>query len=187
MTINWLTLEQAQRQLEPDHYAHLAGNGSLTRRVRNACSGEFSVQLIQHTIIKAEPLERQILNLADTTDVISRQVFLCCDQHRKIYAHTLVGLTESNRSLTGRIQALGAQSLGSLLFRDPLARKIRMHLALISGTDVFFKNAGLSKRQQGNEFWVRRNLYEYEGCELIVYEAYIDFLLRPASPGAVRG
>lgn len=186
MTTKWLTREQARQQLEPDHYAHLADNGSLTRRVRNACAGKFSVQLIQHEIIKAELLERQILKLADTTDVISRQVFLCCEQHRKIYAHTLIGLTESNRSLTGRIQALGVQSLGSLLFRDPLARKIRMHLALIPGTDVFFKDACLSKCQQGNAFWVRRNLYEYEGCELIVYEAYIDFLLRTASPGAVR-
>lgn len=156
---------------------HLADSGSLTRRVRHVCAGEFSVQLIQHAIVKPGPLERQILKLDDNTDTISRQVFLCCDQHPKIFARTLIGLTENNHSLTGRIRALGEHSLGSLLFRDPLATKICMHLATIPGSDVFFKDAGLSTEQQGDEFWVRRNLYEYEGCELIVYEAYIDFSL----------
>ena len=175
MATKWLTLSQAQRQLSADHYAHLADSGSLTRRIRQACGGEFSVQLIAHAIIQAGCLERQILKLDDDTEAISRQVFLCCDQQPKIYAHTLIGLTEHNRSLTERIRTLGTHSLGSLLFRDPLATKIRMHLALIQGSELFFKDASLSTRQQDDAFWVRRNLYEYEGCELIVYEAYIDF------------
>lgn len=177
MTNKWLNLEEAKRQLVPEHYAHLSDNGSLTRRVRNACAGKFSVQLIQHAIVQAEYSARQILKLDDPTELISRQVFLCCDRHPKIYAHTLIGLIEANHSLTRRISELGTHSLGSLLFRDPLARKIRMHLAVIPGSDAFFKDAGLSKQQQRGEFWVRRNLYEYEGCELIVYEAYIDFSL----------
>lgn len=176
MTVKWLSLQEAQRLLKPDQYMHLADSGSLTQRVQKACAGEFSVQLIEHEIAQAAPLERQILKLDDTTDVISRKVFLCCDRRPVIFARTLVGLTENNRSLTARIRTLGTHSLGSLLFSDPLAEKISMHLASIPGNDVFFKSAGLSTHLKNDEFWVRRNLYEYEGCELIVYEAYIDYL-----------
>ena len=175
MTDKWLSLADAQAQLSPQHYAHLADDGSLTRRVRNACAGEFSVQLIEHTVVEPDSQERLILNIQKPTGAISRQVFLCCDMRPVIFARTLIGLSENNRSLTDRISTLGTKSLGSVLFRDPLARKLTLHLALIAGSDVFFKDAKLSLQQRSDEFWVRRNLYDYEGCELIVYEAYIDF------------
>ncbi len=175
MTIQWLSLADAANHLPEADYTHLADNGSLTRRVRGRCPDSFEVKLIHHRIALPGMQERAILNLPEQGEVISRQVFLCCRQRARIFAHTIIGLTPENRKLTDRISALGAHSLGSILFRDPLAKKIAMHLACVPGDDDFFADAGLSARQKHQKIWVRRNLYSYEGCDLLVYEAYIDF------------
>ena len=129
MTIKWLSLPEAQKQLSGAQFAHLADNGSLTRRVRNACSGRFEVQLLAQNTVQPTLQERELLKLPGSALALSREVFLCCDQAPVIFARTIIGLTESNRSLTERIENLGEFSLGSILFRDPLAIKRQMHLA----------------------------------------------------------
>jgi len=178
MPVKWLSLVEAAEQLPDALYRHLADNGSLTRRVRGRCGGGFEVQVIEHSVIQPDQLECDLLGVAPSTDAISRRVYLCCDGHPQIYAQTLIALSEANRQLTGRIQALGSQSLGSLLFRDPLAVKRYMHLACVSLSHPFFAAENSARRTEArNEeaVWVRRSLYVYEGCELIVYEAFIDF------------
>jgi len=175
VTVHWLSLDEARSMMPTSKYEHLANNGSLTRRIRNACAGYFEVKLIKQFTRPALAGERDILNLSAHTRVISRQVFLSCDHQPFIYAHTLIGLTSGNRVLTDRIELLGEHSLGSILFRDPLANKLSMHLALIPGSNAFFADARPTTQQQLDKIWVRRSLYDYQGCQLIVFEAYIDF------------
>ncbi len=173
--IDWLSLPDAKKQLLPAHYLHLANNGSLTRRVRNTCSGQFEVQLIDQKTVQPDFQERELLNLPEATQALSRQVFLCCDRKPMIFARTLLGQIEKNRQLTGRISNLGEQSLGSVLFRDPLAIKRQMHLACLSCRHPFFDPINLSGLSLEDKVWLRRSLYDYEGCDLIVYEAFIAF------------
>jgi len=177
-SIQWLSLAEAREQLPLTLYRHLADNGSLTRRVRGGCASDFEVQVIEHSVIQPNRQECDMLSVAYTTDAISRRVYLCCAGHPQIYAQTLIALSESNRRLTNRIEALGSQSLGSLLFRDPLAVKRYMHLASVYLSHPFFeanKSACGTESREEQAVWVRRSLYVYEGCELIVYEAFIHF------------
>ena len=50
-----------------------------------------------------------------------------------------------------------------------------MHLACISPDHAFFELGDLPGSCLDNELWLRRSLYDYEGCDLIVYEAFIAF------------
>jgi len=175
LNIDWLTLPAAQKQLTPSAYAHLANNGSLTRRVRHSCTENFEVRVIDHLTVRPVSEERALLNLPDEAQAFSRQVFLCCGQRPLIFARTLIGLTEQNRTLTAHIDQLGGESLGSLLFKDPLAKKRAMHLACIPRDHGFFDPLDMSAYCAEQRVWLRRSLYQYEGCELIVYEAFIAF------------
>ncbi len=175
MSINWLTLSEAEQQLDPVLYEHLADNGSLTRRVRLACCGQFEVELISHETVQADDQECNLLGLPIAAQALSRQVFLCCDQKPLIFARTIIALLGKNRPLTERIEKLGAHSLGSVLFKDPLAIKRQMHLACISSDHAFFTSVDLPESCLRNELWLRRSLYDYEACDLIVYEAFIAF------------
>lgn len=175
MNIAWLSLAEAKQQLSPERYVHLADNGSLTRRVRKACSGHFDVKLIDHKTVEPSRQERALLDMPGTTQALCREVFLCCDQQPLIFARTIIGLLEKNRLLTERITLLGEQSLGSVLFRDPLAIKRQMHLVCLPLSHAFFKTAKLAGLQSDRSVWLRRSLYDYEGCDLIVYEAFMAF------------
>jgi len=175
VNVDWLTLPAAKKQLAPSRYAHLANNGSLTRRVRQACAGKFEVRVIDHLTVRPDPEERTLLKLPDEAQAFSRQVFLCCGQRPLIFARTLIGLTEQNRTLTAHIDQLGGESLGSLLFKDPHAIKQVMHLACIPRDHEFFNPLDLSAYCAEQMVWLRRSLYQYEGCELMVYEAFIAF------------
>lgn len=183
MPVTWLNLAEARAQLPDALYQHLADNGSLTRRVRERCAaasnGDFEVQVIEHSVIQPDRLECELLGVRDAIDAISRRVYLCCAGRPQIYAQTLIALSEANSALTKRIEALGSQSLGSLLFRDPLAIKRFMHLAFVPRSHPFFAadRTGWGAETANKAVWVRRSLYVYEGCELIVYEAFIDFPL----------
>ena len=129
MNINWLTLSEAERQLTPVLYNHLADNGSLTRRVRLACSGQFEVKLINHETVQANDQECALLGLSSAAQALSRQVFLCCNQKPLIFARTIIGLVEKNRSLTDRIEKLGGISTGHL-------QKLSRQLPLIDHFEI---------------------------------------------------
>ncbi len=171
--INWLGLEEAQAFLSDRRFRIISDVGSLTARVRNTCAGAFAVQLINQSVVTPHPSEAELLGLSGSTSAIARQVFLCCDDQPKIFARTIIGLLAKNKLLTDRVSELGEQSLGSLLFRDPLAKKHLIHFARIARTDVFFDGMHSFEGSSSDPIWVRRTLYEYEGCELIVYEAFL--------------
>ncbi len=173
--IQWLSLRQASERLPSRLFTHLADDGSLTRRVRETCPGSFKVRLIAHQRVRPLPSEQDLLELQADDTVLARQVFLCCRDEPRVYARTIVGLVAQNHRLTARIERLGQQSLGSILFRDPLAEKLDMRLAELPLTHAFFQGAELPGHIRADRVWVRRSLYRYEGCELLVYEAFIDF------------
>lgn len=173
MNIQWLSLAVAEQQLSHSDYTQLVDNGSLTRRIRTACRGHFEVKLIDQRIVQPDETERVQLDLPDVAQVLSRRIFLCCDNQPKIFAKTIVGLVDKNKLLTDRINDLGTQSLGSILFRDPLAHKRVMHLAKLSLEHPFFENVKLTDITNHDTLWVRRSLYDYQGCDLIVYEAFL--------------
>ena len=49
-----------------------------------------------------------------------------------------------------------------------------MQLAYISLDHEFFKDVDLTGTGSDNDIWMRRSLYDYEGCNLIVYEAFLS-------------
>ena len=175
MEIHWISLQTAEQRLAPHLYAHLADDGSLTRRVRETCPDSFEVRLIDHHTVRPEQTERELLDLQADELALARQVFLCCDNMPRVYARTIIGLVDRNRPLTARIERLGQQSLGSILFRDPLAQKRMMHLAELPLGHAFFQGIEVPGRAPTDMAWIRRSLYDYEGCELIVYEAFVNF------------
>jgi chorismate-pyruvate lyase len=176
LNIFWLSPADAQKRLSQAHYTQLTDKGSLTRSIRTNCPEQFRLELIDHSLTSPDEGERALLELDDTAKVLSRRIFLCCGDYAKVFAKTIIGLTEKNKSLTDKVDGLGSQSLGSILFNDPLAEKRLMHLALISIDHPFFKGVDLASQNYNNsDIWVRRSVYDYEGCDLIVYEAFLMF------------
>jgi chorismate-pyruvate lyase len=174
VNIIWLSLNDAQKQLSQPDFTKLADHGSLTRRIRTACPELFELKLIDQKIINPNEDERALLDLDPTAQVLSRRIYLCCGDQAKIFAKTIIGLTVKNKLLIDRINTLGEQSLGSILFKDPLAKKRVMHLALIPYAHAFFAGVDqIGSHPENASAWVRRSVYEYEGCDLAVYEAFL--------------
>lgn len=172
MNIDWLSVSAAQPQLSQAEAIQLADDGSLTRRIRTACSGRFEVKVIDQEVIQPDEDERALLGLHEPDTALCRRVFLCCDDSPRIFAKTVIGRTDKNEALIERVSGLGTKSLGSILFKDPLAQKRMTHLARVGVDHSFFSGIKMINTFDQEELWVRRTLYDYEQGELMVYEAF---------------
>ncbi|MEE9448238.1 MAG: chorismate lyase [Arenicellales bacterium] len=171
-TPKWRCLADIEHQLTQMQIIALSDQGSLTRQIRLSCEATFDVHLISSAEVAPNAQEVCLLQLDKKIKVISRKVYLRCHKIPQIFAKTIIGLSSENQTFTDKIKALGEQSLGSILFKDPLARKQAVGFAQLSAQDAFFEDA--FSENLNSYYWVRRNLYDYEGVSLIVYEAFLS-------------
>lgn len=168
MHINWLSISQLRKKETGSEFDLLTESGSLTKRIKNNCNGDFSVHLIDHQTIKMDVAQQQLLSA--TSPALQRRIFLCCNKQPLIFAKTIVALTPENKRLTKKIAKLGENSLGHLLFKDLKAIKLSTKYAYISAKHAFFDQCIDTTKP---EIKLRRNLYQYKNCKLLVYEAFL--------------
>ncbi len=154
----------------------LQDRGSLTQKLKQQCP-HFSVQRLFEGFALPLPSEAQKLNLSSQTQVWTRIVLLMCDQQPVVYARTLIPhLTPANP--WQRIQNLGNQPLGELLFELPHLHRSEFEFTQTQACWPACPNA-LSQTLT----YARRNLFLQQSHPLLLTEVFLT-LHKTAFPTA---
>ncbi|SEG83837.1 chorismate lyase [Marinobacterium lutimaris] len=136
----------------------LTDHGSLTRLLKRASKGRFSVRVVRQGYHRPGPAEAAALRLRSRQQALIREVYLCGAGEPWVYARTVIPVTTlsgSHRTL----KLIGSRSLGSLLFRDPSMQRQPLQIARL--------NEGL---------WARRSVFHLERKPLLVCEVFLPSL-----------
>lgn len=166
--VSWRPVGQWRRSVVPAELRPwLLDTGSLTRRLRLASGGDFSVRVLARRWERPRLDERRRLGLPDRAVALVRQVQLLCHGRPVVYARTVLPRTALRGSVR-RLARLGGKPLGEMLFRDSTMRRGVTEIGPVTTGD------GLE--------WGRRTVYHLRGQRLLVSEIFLPPLLaRPRS------
>ena len=157
-------------------YNWLKDPASLTRRVTDACNGQFSVRVRCQGWGKAMNSESRLLNLRLRATCLIREVELLCDDEPQVFARTLMPV----RSLHGaarRLSYLRNKPLGKVLFADPHTRREKLQIARFLPQHKSFHEAVAHLEDVPDELWGRRTLFRYAGKPILVNEVFLPTLV----------
>jgi chorismate--pyruvate lyase len=145
---------------------------SLTRRLQQACAGQFRVEPTGQYWQRPMLNEAQALGVLPHERCFVREVRLLCDDQPWVYARTVIPV----RTLTGprrRLSRLGKKPLGAVLFADPSMYRSGIEIAkLLPGQSLFARaTAGLS--QTPTSIWGRRSAFFLNHQPLLVSEIFL--------------
>jgi len=151
--------------------------GSLTRRIQQACSGHFHVEVIRQGW--ARPLLNEATRLRVDPDHVAliREVYLYCDATPWVYARTIL----PHATLTGRqrrLAHLGSRPLGAALFADPGMRREEMEVTCLQARHRLFRTATAGLAEPPAAIWGRRSVFYTGHKPLLVNEIFLPPLLR---------
>lgn len=155
-------------------------SGSLTDRLKSACSGQFRVQVLNERWKRPRWDENRTLGVRASTIAWVRQVQLLCNGIPWVFARTVIPVT----TLTGaqrRLACLGSRPLGAFLFADPGMLRDPMELAPLRPGHAMFSEAVAGLDQKPGEIWGRRSVFRLRGKPLLVTEVFL-----PPVGGSVR-
>lgn len=161
------------RSIPPEAADWLLDRGSLTRRVQQACDGQFSVRLLGQAWQRPLQEESRLLGLNPQRWVLTRQVLLQCNGQAWVYARTVM----PRQSLVGplrRLADLGTRPLGATLFADPSMRRGPVQVARVDpaqGLHALVVEAVPSCA--GRSVWGRRSIFRLADKPLLVYELFL--------------
>jgi len=151
----------------------LLDRGSLTRRVQQACHGQFSVRLLGQAWERPLQEEARLLGLNPQHWVLTRQVLLQCDGVPWVYARTVI----PRQTLAGRLRRLadlGTRPLGATLFSDPSMRRGPVQVAqLAPGQGLHRLLTEAVDECSGQPVWGRRSVFRLSDRPLLVYEMFL--------------
>lgn len=149
----------------------LLDDSSLTRRLQQACSGRFHVELI--SLGWERPLldEAQAMRVPPWQRALVRQVRLWCDEQPWVFARTVIPMS-SLRGAQRRLAHLGSRPLGAFLFADPALQRSPMQVARICPGSRLLTAAAPSP----DAIWGRRSVFRLQGHPLLVSEFFLPAL-----------
>jgi chorismate lyase len=152
---------------------------SLTRRVREACTGKFRVRVERQDWGRPRLDEYRALALRMPRRALIREVHLLCDERPWIFARTIIPAS-TLRGPQRRLLRLGARPLGAVLFADPRMRRGPVEVAEIPLGHPLYAAAvhGLSSRPAA--VWGRRSVFWMNDKPLLVAEIFL-------MPKTIRG
>lgn len=150
----------------------LLDQGSLTQRLKQRCSGVFSVRVLQQAWQRPSLDEVQCLKMRYSDVALIREVQLLCDDVPLVFARTVIPV----RSLSGlerRLAHLGNRPLGAFLFANASLQRGEMELACIERGS---KLGGIAAQELPNrlqQFWGRRSVFSLNNNNLLVSEIFL--------------
>lgn len=153
----------------------LLDSGSLTRRLRQVCPGQFSVRVLGQYWARPLPSEAKSLKLNRQGYVWVREVQLLCDDHPWVFARTLIPLS-SLRGRCQRLTRLGTRPLGEVLFADPKIQRGDVEVACILGSQRLHRRAFGDLPEKSDAIWGRRSVFRIGGRPLLVCEIFLPDL-----------
>ena len=165
----------------------LTGKSSLTAKLVTR-SKRFRVIPLQqqHALCLAD--EYAAIHLPRRQQVWERDVLLECDGRAVVYAHTVVPLNASTEDWPF-FRALGARSLGSALFSDPLIKRGHLQFARLPAGHPLLARAAraLGAQDSPGSLYARRCLYRRKRGYLLVTEVFLPSIADlPARVNGVR-
>ncbi|MCF6283291.1 MAG: chorismate lyase [Candidatus Polarisedimenticolaceae bacterium] len=150
----------------------LKDEGSLTKRLIQACPGEFRVRLLRQDWGRALYSEQQHLGIRRGEAAMVREVELCCDETPWVFARSLIPAT-SLRGSARRLAHLGEKPLGAMLFADRNVHRGETQIARILPRHPLFAAATGHLEQKPKELWGRRTLFYIADKPLLVNEIFL--------------
>ncbi len=144
---------------------------SLTKRLIGACSGNFSVQVLNQTWIVPTRAEQKMLAISTRHKVLLRQVILYCGVHPVVFAHSLIPI----KTLKGqhrRLGCLGNKPLGKYLFSKSYLRRSALQWSLIKQSSPLH-DVILAHNLLHGDVWGRRSLFHLKQKKLLVSEYFL--------------
>jgi chorismate--pyruvate lyase len=169
----WLTYRHGRPAGVPARWFDwLRDDGSLTRRVLQACAGSFRVRLLHQGWGVPLASERRLLGMGRTRTALLREVELRCDELPWVFARTVIP-ARSLRGPARRLAHLGERPLGAVLFAAPTTRRGRVEFARLVPGQPLFEAAVANLPRPPAELWGRRTLFFYAGKALLVNEIFL--------------
>jgi chorismate--pyruvate lyase len=162
----------------------LQETGSLTKRLIGICHAAepFSVQPVATETMRPLPDEAPVIGVLPTLHCARRDVLLRRGETTLVFAHT----TTAREHLRGEwrfMAGLGARSLGSVLFADPLIERGKLHFNQIDKRHPLYHLAAphLAVAQCAtmpvpHKLWARRASFCRNGAILLVTEVFLPTL-----------
>ncbi len=156
--------------------APLAMRGWLTDRkslTQKLCAHywQFEVRRLRQGAACCTADEAALLGLSRRRKVQQREVVLLGDGLPLVYAHTVLPL-QANAADWPFYRGLGARSLGTSLFGDPLVRRGALHFARLRPSHPLAQRAGVALGQMPPRWYARRCLFWRKQGVLLVTEIF---------------
>ena len=147
---------------------------SLTARLKSHCN-EFSVKVLGQQIESCSEQDACEIILAGS-QVLVREVILCCDGIPQVFARSLLPLT----SLTGEEQALanlGEQPLGQVIFSKPNLSRTAIEVGQFDQQSSVAQLVNELGLEMTDSLWGRRSLFYLDAKPLVVAEVFLPCAL----------
>lgn len=145
---------------------------SLTKRLQAACSGQFSVQVLNQGWARPMLNESLALDVRRWNVGLVRQVKLLCDNQPWVFARTVI----PRKTLTGKqrhLAHLGNKPLGAVLFSDSNMKRGEVEIASIVPGQQLFDLATSDLKKKPEKIWGRRSVFYLSGKPLLVSEIFL--------------
>jgi len=154
----------------------LTARGSLSERLRAACSAGFRVQCLHQGLRLAWPDERVALRLAAHEPTLVREVLLFCGATPVVFARSLAAASHLDgpwRALRG----LGSRPLATMLFADPRIARGMLEYSRLDARKPLHRRAAAAAPVLAPESWARRSVFCRDRAPLLVTEVFLPGVL----------
>lgn len=165
--------------LDPDLATWLFDPASLTERLVSACSGSFSVQVLNQGWSHAMLNEAKTLNMRINGRALVREVHLLCNNEPWVFARTVIP-PHTLKGKLRRLAKLGKKPLGAVLFADKSMQRTEMEIACIHPGQQLYQLATHHLSHCDEPIWGRRSVFFLNKHPLIVSEIFLPRVGSPA-------
>jgi len=155
-----------------DWWRWLIDPTSLTKRLQQACNGQFRVEVVRQSWVVPHHNESRCMGLPEGRRALLREVFLYCDDKPWVFARTVIPIS----TLSGRerrLMHLGNKPLGAVLFADPGMQRSAVELACIGSGQKLYKQATQRLSKKPKSIWGRRSVFKLHDKPLLVSEIFL--------------
>ncbi len=144
---------------------------SLTRLIQERCQ-QFHVEPVFQALATVCIDELAIMNLSRLQQAMVREVYLYSDGVPVVFAHSVVK-SGHLRGAWRSLSRLGNQSLGSMLFSNPLIRRSPFSYKKLRTGHLLYDRACKRLAIRPVNLWARRSLFTLQAQPILVTEIFL--------------
>ncbi len=150
----------------------LSEPGSLTRRLKQTFSGDFSVSVQAQGLCRPFSQDASQLGLGQNQETFIREVFLSVSGQTLVFARTTV--PDYSLNTLDSLTKLGNKPLGEVIFGYPDLERLYLHIAKVARDCLSADMAQMLGEE--HYLWARRNTYKIAGQVFLVSEFFLPVM-----------